>query len=543
MDSVTSRSAKGFRWTIYSLAVVAMVLAAAMDDADARGRHRRRAAVSHGGGYEPPYASIVVDTNTGRVLQETNPDALRHPASLTKIMTLYLLFERLEAGKIKLGTVMTTSAHAASQSPTKLGLRPGSGIKVEDAIRGLVTRSANDAAVVIAEALGGDEDDFAVMMTKKAHALGMSRTVYRNASGLPNDEQVTTARDQATLGRAIQERFPRYYTYFSTPSFSFNGATISNHNRLIGRLEGVDGIKTGYTNASGFNLVTAMHRNGRNIVGVVLGGRSAGARDARMRDLVTEKIAEASPNRTAPMIADASEAAETRPAAAPKYALATSSSVPAPAPTGSVQGPVVQAPVTAPPQPVATRQGQASGTDAIKPIIVRTIKVKLSGVKTASLAPPTIAMPQPASDEAISTQSVPKATAGSAPIINPQPGVLGVLPGRPVAERFPSSEPAKAAAPAPKAEAKADTPVRSVQHSGWIIQVGAFPAEGEAKQRLNSAQTKAKTLLERADAFTESVVKGDKTLYRARFAGLDKERAEAACKHLKREMPCMTIKN
>src|SRR5262249_48191908 len=162
--------------------------------------------------------SMIVDGNSGATLQATSPDALRHPASLTKIMTLYLLFERLDAGKMKLDTEMSVSEHASDQAPTKLGLRPGQSIKVEDAIKGLVTRSANDAAVVIAEAIGGDEDDFAQMMTRKARALGMSKTVYRNASGLPNDDQVTTARDQATLGRAIQDRFPRYYRFFSTAS-------------------------------------------------------------------------------------------------------------------------------------------------------------------------------------------------------------------------------------------------------------------------------------------------------------------------------------
>ena len=266
-------------------------------------------------GYSPPYSAIVVDANTGRTLHESSSDGLRHPASLTKIMTLYLLFERLESGKMKLATAMPVSEHAASQSPTKLGLRPGQNIVVEDAIRGLVTRSANDAAVVIAEAIGGDEEDFAKMMTAKAHALGMSRTVYRNASGLPDDEQVTTARDQALLGRAIQERFPRYYTYFSTPSFAWHGETIRNHNHLLGQMEGVDGIKTGYTNASGFNLVTSIRRDGRHVVAVVMGGTSAGARDARMRELLQEHLAEASTRHTATMVADAGTGRRSRRAA------------------------------------------------------------------------------------------------------------------------------------------------------------------------------------------------------------------------------------
>src|SRR5579871_3287397 len=254
--------------------------------------------------YSPAFSSIIVDVNSGATLSSNNPDASRHPASLTKIMTLYLLFERLDAGKIKLDTEMPVSRHAANQAPTKLGLRPGQTIRVEDAIKGLVTRSANDAAVVIAEALGGDEDNFAKIMTRKAHMLGMSKTVYRNASGLPDDEQVTTARDQSTLGRAIQDRFPRYYRYFSTSSFTFRGHSIANHNHLLGSVEGVDGIKTGYTRASGFNLVTSMRRGNRHLVGVVLGGRSGGSRDAIMRNLLAENLEKASTRRTVAAITE-----------------------------------------------------------------------------------------------------------------------------------------------------------------------------------------------------------------------------------------------
>ena len=167
-----------------------------------------------------------------------------------------------------------------------------------------MTRSANDAAVVIAEAIGGDEDDFAKMMTRKARALGMSRTVYRNASGLPDDEQVTTARDQSTLGRAIQDRFPRYYRYFSTAAFNYHGHSIRNHNHLLGSVEGVDGIKTGYTRASGFNLVTSMRRGNRHLVGVVMGGRSGGSRDAIMRNLLAENLEKAATKRTVAAITE-----------------------------------------------------------------------------------------------------------------------------------------------------------------------------------------------------------------------------------------------
>src|SRR5262245_63134895 len=299
MGCVRSGVPCGLRWGVCSLVAVLSLAAVTGDNADAR---RRKASNSD---YSPASASIVVDANSGAVLHASNPDAQRHPASLTKIMTLYLLFERLEAGKLKLDSPLKVSAHAEDQAPTKLGLEDGESIKVEDAIKGMVTRSANDAAVVVAEALAGSEEEFAKLMTRKAQALGMTKTVYKNASGLPNDAQVTTARDQAILGRAIQERFPNHYKYFKTQSFVFRGQTIGNHNRLLGKVEGVDGIKTGYTHASGFNLVTSMRREKRHVVAVVLGGSSASSRDARMRELLSQHVASASTKRTAPTIAEA----------------------------------------------------------------------------------------------------------------------------------------------------------------------------------------------------------------------------------------------
>src|SRR2546429_4030687 len=268
-----------------------------------RNKHRRHHHVVRES-YSPQFSSIIVDGNSGAVLSSNNPDGIRRPASLTKIMTLYLLFERLDAGKMKLDTEMEVSEHASEQAPTKLGLKPGQTLKVEDAIKGLVTRSANDAAVVIAEAIAGDEDEFAKLMTRKARALGMSKTTYRNASGLPNDEQLTTARDQATLGRAIQDRYPRYYRYFATAVFNYHGQSIRNHNRLLGNVEGVDGIKTGYTHASGFNLVSSMRRGNRHLIGVVLGGRSGGSRDATMRNLLAENLEKGATKRTVAAITE-----------------------------------------------------------------------------------------------------------------------------------------------------------------------------------------------------------------------------------------------
>src|SRR6195952_1441552 len=301
-------STRALRVCVLGLATITTAVIFTSDTADARRHRHRHHARNHEArqSYSPAFASIIVDGNSGAVLTANNPDASRHPASLTKIMTLYLLFEQLDAGKIKLDSEMDVSEHASEQAPTKLGLRPGQTIKVEDAIKGLVTRSANDAAVVIAEAIGGEEDDFAKMMTRKARALGMTKTVYRNASGLPNDEQVTTARDQATLGRAIQDRFPTYYRYFSTSVFNYHGQSIRNHNRLLGNVEGVDGIKTGYTRASGFNLVTSMRRGNRHLVGVVLGGRSGGSRDAIMRNLLAENLEKGATRRTVAAIAERS---------------------------------------------------------------------------------------------------------------------------------------------------------------------------------------------------------------------------------------------
>src|SRR6202050_1200813 len=306
MLRTTLASSRVLRVCVFGLVTVTAAVIFTSDSAEAR-RYRHHDHARHHEeheSYSPQFSSIIVDGNSGAILSANNPDASRHPASLTKIMTLYLLFERLDAGKMQLYTEMEVSEHAPEQAPTKLGLRPGQTIRVEDAIKGLVTRSANDAAVVIAEAIGGDEDDFAKLMTRKAHALGMTRTVYRNASGLPDDDQVTTARDQSTLGRAIQDRFPRYYRYFSTETFNYHGQSIRTHNHLLGSVEGVDGIKTGYTRSSGFNLVTSMRRGNRHLVGVAMGGRSGGSRDAIMRSLLAENLEKASTKRTVAAITE-----------------------------------------------------------------------------------------------------------------------------------------------------------------------------------------------------------------------------------------------
>ena len=590
MASVDFEARFGLRYCLLASAAIAAALTITSDVADARRHHRSHAHHAHAGrshhrharleDYSPPFASIVVDGNSGAVLQAASPDALRHPASLTKVMTLYLLFERLESGRLKLDSPLKVSEHAAEQAPTKLELKPGQAITVEDAIKSIVTKSANDAAVAVAENLAGDEDNFAKLMTQKAHALGMAHTKYVNASGLPDDDQITTARDQALLGRAIQERFPRYYKFFSTETFVYHGEAMRNHNHLLGAVDGVDGIKTGFTRASGFNLLTSLHRDGRYLIAVVMGGPSASERDERMRELIGAHIKEAALRRTAPTIV---EVAERRDEPATKIPAARADRTV----TASVDSRVV-----------------AGSNDPIRPLLVKTISYRTAPAQTASLtpmpalipvaAPASAAQPaaaQPAAPAQAAARASPqlhaeiasaapsvdlKAAAQVTPQVAPQlasqvtPQMTAQMtapvaaqaeplpPARMLAERVPAKlaetapvqmqpaqiEPAPAEVrtimPSPTAYSAPATHA----HGGWLIQIGAFDDEGQAKQHLSAAQIKVHAPLAAKDPFTERVQKGDKALYRARFAGFDKSTAEAACRALKRsDFECMTLKN
>ena len=237
------------------------------------------------------YAAIVQDARTGATLMAANADEHRHPASLTKMMTLYMLFEALRSGRARLDTPITMSREAAAQPPSKLGLPAGSSLTVEQAILALVTRSANDVAYAVGEHLAGSEDRFAQVMTQRARSLGMTRTTFRNASGLPDFEQVTTARDMALLGRRLRDDFPAYFPYFSTDSFRFRGRFIASHNRLLSEYEGTDGIKTGYINDSGFNIVTSVQRDGQRLVAAVFGGSTGRERDRHMMDILDASFA------------------------------------------------------------------------------------------------------------------------------------------------------------------------------------------------------------------------------------------------------------
>ncbi|PZA12282.1 peptidase M15 [Rhodopseudomonas palustris] len=565
---------RALRVCVLGLATISAVVIFTTDNADARRRHKHHSRHHvERNAYNPAFASIIVDGNSGAVLTATNPDGLRHPASLTKIMTLYLLFEKLEQGKLSLDSEMEVSEHASEQAPTKLGLRPGSTLRVEDAIKGLVTRSANDAAVVIAEAVGGSESDFAKMMTRKARALGMSRTVYRNASGLPNDEQVTTARDQSILGRAIQDRFPRYYRYFSTSVFTYRGQAIRNHNRLLGNVEGVDGIKTGYTRASGFNLVTSMHRGNRFLIGVVLGGRSGGSRDAIMRNLLAENLEKGATRRTVAAITERSSGSDetevadtsrTAPAVQVQGAVQVASAGPeAVLPTPRPAVPLTRSAAAPEPKPEPGPFNSGSietkplviipgSAEPMKPVRVKTVQVKSAPIKLASAvtAPPVTSAIPPARRDPAETSNAAMARVETRPETIQQPaghgtgqGVLGVLPASSLSSK--NSQALAYADPATVPAVQQQGAIKTVSHTGWIIQVGAMESETEARKRLEAARERASGLLGKADPFTETVsTKGDRKLYRARFAGLERDEAEAVCRKLKRsDISCFTIKN
>ncbi len=239
-------------------------------------------------------AQLLLDARTGEVLASENPDELNHPASLTKMMSVYMVFDAIRAGKVSWDSPVPISKHAASRPPTKLFVKAGDTITVREAVLAMIVKSANDASAAIGEKLGGSEEAFAALMTRKARALGMMNTTFFNASGLPHDRQFTTARDMSTLGVALMRDFPKEYELFATKSFKFRGKTINGHNNLMYRYKGMDGIKTGYTNASGFNLVSAVEHDGRRVIGVVMGGRTAASRDRIMEKLIDANIRKAS---------------------------------------------------------------------------------------------------------------------------------------------------------------------------------------------------------------------------------------------------------
>ena len=530
------------------------------------------------------FAAIVVDANSGRTLYSRNENDLRHPASVTKVMTLYLLFEQLEKGRMRLDTPLMISARAAAQAPSKLGLAPGETISVENAIKALVTKSANDIACAVAENIGGSESNFARMMTRKAHALGMNRTHYENASGLPDPAQVTTARDLAVLGRAIQDRFPRYYRYFSTHVFAYNGALHPNHNHLLGRVEGMDGIKTGYTRASGFNLLTSVRRDHHHIVAVVMGGATAGARDRIMADLIEQHIFNGANVRTAAAITENSPAEDIVTASADVdlsssigRAMERVAQVVAPqAPRTQAENIVDESaaePVVAErpqerrvayapeidPEPLASLPPVAPARGkAVVVALEKTDKVvkieklarndnkpeplfKATGDKTATVVRPAFVPGLIQKQVAQNLVDKKKPAVGKTQTL--------VADGSTTSRVMKSRESTLANATTPSAlrsaaAASTAAPSGRPARAGWMIQIGAAENPEKANLLLARARTQLQGFPSNAKAFTEKVQKGNETLYRARFAGLEEQSAESTCKALKRSgFACFTTKN
>jgi D-alanyl-D-alanine carboxypeptidase len=440
----------------------------------------------------PRPASIVIDAKTGEVMFSEDPDGLRYPASLTKMMTLYMVFEALESGRISLNSRVPVSRHAAAQAPSKLGVRAGQTFTVEQGILALVTRSANDCATAFAEFLGGTEPRFGKMMTAKARSLGMTRTIYHNANGLPEPRQVTTARDQARLGIALRKHFPQYYGYFSARSFKYGRQVIGNHNRLLGAVRGVDGIKTGFTRAAGFNLVTSAQLNGRSVVGVVLGGVSGRARDAKMRRLIEAYLPQASRRGDSDAFVSMKSKKTVETAhAEPENNSPVEQELEVASASNDLdlphKGPVPETRYVTEEQAV-----DAEPTNTVPVIRTKTVKISKVAALDAETPVPAEEIPVPAEEVTRNAAKVDNVTTAST-----------------------------------NAE---------VSSKGWVIQVGAAPGKEQAMNLLQKAQDKGGKVLRSATPFTVAFTKGNEQLYRARFGGFrDQDAAVSACKTLKRK--------
>ncbi|HJT14987.1 MAG TPA: D-alanyl-D-alanine carboxypeptidase family protein [Dongiaceae bacterium] len=446
----------------------------------------------------PVQASIVVDAATGEVLSASNANTSTYPASLTKMMTLYLLFEAMQDGRVKLTDTITFSRYAAGQSATNLNVDGGDRISVETAILALVVRSANDAATAIAEHLGGTEAGFARLMTNKAQMLGMTRTTFRNANGLPDSKQRTTARDMATLSVALIRDFPQYYGYFKRTSFKYRGVTYRGHNKLLKSFKGYDGIKTGYIRASGFNLASSAERDGRRLVVVVLGGTSPSKRDRQVADLLTSGFK--SKRGTGTLIAVKAPQGGTVKAAA---------SAPADTAAESVVEDVIAN--------ILIKPAQAASVDAGDPPVSA---LKLAGLKGLAplLKPGTRPEPKPAV----------AAIALATPVLKPgtSPKVFEVAEAQPFVP-----------------DSQATTVVWKAE-GNYGIQVGAYSKYNAAQKAAQTATKAEPQLLAEARIIidTQKMNNGSK-LYRARVAGLSKADAQTACRNLKaKRTDCLVLK-
>jgi D-alanyl-D-alanine carboxypeptidase len=487
---------------------------------------------------KPRFSAIAVDARTGAVLFSKDPDGITHPASLTKVMTLYILFSELKAGRVKLDTQFSVSRAASAKAPSKLGLKPGQTIRVEDAIKGLVTRSANDAAAVIAENLAPSERDFAARMTRTAHSLGMSRTVFRNASGLPDPAQVTTARDIATLSLRIQRDFPEYYPYFRLTSFVYNGKVIRTHNRMLGRYPGLDGIKTGYVAASGFNLASSARHGDKRIIGVVMGASSTGSRNAYMTRMLDAAFPDC---KDGTMLASAIEGVSPKtaePDPEPEKQVAdaedaASATVPPPKPKKKPR--VKLAKAAAPEMPSEhTASAEENGGIAETTPAKLNININIAALpdlNSSSAADAIAEVKSPAAEEsAPETQAAPTfAKADAIPSIGNSAIGETVL-----SKTTPDGTPLPFAVKQPGDDAGGIvvTPAADVT---WHIQIGAYPNKNAAQSVLRKLRGLDFDLLNDKEALTVEVQVGSNTLYRARFSGFTEQTARSACRAIAKE--------
>ncbi|HKU63436.1 MAG TPA: D-alanyl-D-alanine carboxypeptidase [Rhizomicrobium sp.] len=449
-------------------------------------------------------AALVVDGATGKVLYARNETAERHPASLTKMMTLYMLFDALKAGKITMQTQMPVSRHAAIQKPTKLNLRPGQTISVDTAIRAIVIRSANDVAVVIAEALGGTESHFSEMMTARARQLGMRETNFHNASGLPDPLQISTAADLAVLGRHLAYDYPQYFPYFDLTGFNYKGAWYPTHNNLIGRYDGADGIKTGYTGASGFNLVSSVTRGTTHLIAVVMGGRTAVRRDLEMVRLLDQTFAQISANPT--LVARAS---------VPWQQVAQSA--PAPAIAGFSLPQVSTSQFAAlSPVPNTVQSEDEDAAESVRAPDENIALIHAEGSKSAMAARTAVPAVPPAADmrpdrNLAAAQAKLVKTAMNIPVNAPRPQMRPSLRDD-------------------AGEADGDLPLRG---RNWTIQIGAYADKALALAQLKTYAGKAQDILARASQIVAPLQSNNgHVIYRARFGLFAEQEAREVCNRL-----------
>lgn len=500
-----------------------------------------RPAIAAGG----KHAAIVIDANSGRVLHAQSADAERYPASLTKMMTLYLAFELMEQGRLKPSTPIRISENAAAAAPSRLGLEAGATIDLESAIKALVTKSANDVALAIAEHIAGSEAAFARLMTTRARQLGMKATRFANPHGLPDPTQVTTARDMATLSLALYDHFPRHARVFAMRSFNHAGAVYRNHNTMLGRFEGMEGIKTGYTRASGFNLAASVRRDGRHVVAVVMGGASAASRNAEMRVLLTRALPRASTERRRQQIVRATPTPSVKP---PRKAPIRVAEAPAvqqqphddrrsrPAAPPST---LVEAPRPADPPIHMTRVKLVPVVGRPRAVPVRNPETIIERAPDPSPAPAPRLAPAPP-ERARPHMSPPLASPAPATAPDTESGRLRTA--QPASPALPSSSLQTSAARPPFA--LSGPPPKAVAPLGeFAIQIGAFASPPEAERQLANAHRLAPGPLAAAVPRTEPVTQGTRQLYRARFAGFDGKAATRACLELRRHrVDCFVTK-